>query len=108
MKDPRAYLDEIQSNLEKIRHRPATPVEAALFGMIDGLAGLQLTMLERLTALEQVAGIQPATARRAPARRRAEQPAPDARPVSDEATVVVRRPAAGADGRATTTRATRR
>ncbi|HLL89620.1 MAG TPA: hypothetical protein VK324_09970 [Tepidisphaeraceae bacterium] len=75
MKDPREYLNEIRANLEKIRaQKGVTPAESALFGMVDGLAGLQLTMLERLTALEQVAGLQPPTRRPPTSRRRGTAP----------------------------------
>ncbi len=54
MKDPRDYLREIQENLKKLQsQRNVTPAENALFGMIDGLAGLQLVTMERLAVLEQ-------------------------------------------------------
>ena len=54
MKDPREYLQEVRDNLQKIQSQgKVTPTENALFGMIDGLAGLELTTLERLTACEQ-------------------------------------------------------
>lgn len=60
MKDPRAYLDEIRQNMDKIRAQgQVTPAENALFGMVDGLAGLMLVTLERVTVLEQRLGIQP-------------------------------------------------
>lgn len=53
MRDPRDYLDEIQQNLKKIQAQPGvTPAESALFGMIDGLAGLQRLTMERVAALE--------------------------------------------------------
>lgn len=59
MKNPREYLHEVQDNLQKLRsQKQVTPTENALFGMIDGLAGLLLVTLERVTALEQAAGIQ--------------------------------------------------
>ena len=52
MKDPRDYLEEIQQNLKKIQAQPGvTPAESALFGMIDGLAGLQRLTMERVAAL---------------------------------------------------------
>ena len=77
MKDPREYLDEIRRNLKKLQsQRSVTPAENALFGMIDGLAGLQLVALERITALEKLlegremeASHHRATVRRATARR---------------------------------------
>ena len=54
MKDPRDYLEEIRQNLRKIQsQQQVTPTENALFGMVDGLAGLHLTALERITRLEQ-------------------------------------------------------
>lgn len=53
MKSPREYLDEVRQNLQKIQSQgQVTATENALFGMIDGLAGLELTTLERVTALE--------------------------------------------------------
>ena len=49
MKDANGYLDEIRENLKKIQAQgQVTPTEKALFGMIDGLAGLQMTTLEKL------------------------------------------------------------
>ena len=65
MKDPRDYQQEIQVNLKKLQAQgQVTPTENALFGMIDGLAGLQMATLERLVeinrrlqALEGAAGI---------------------------------------------------
>jgi len=54
MQNPRTYLDEIRKNLQKMQaQEKVTPAENALFGMVDGLAGLTLTQLERVTALEQ-------------------------------------------------------
>lgn len=54
MKDPRDYLQEIQTNLQKLQAQgQVTPTENALFGMIDGLAGLQRVTLERVTELER-------------------------------------------------------
>jgi hypothetical protein len=54
MQDPRHYLEEIRENLHKLQRKgQVTPTENALFGMIDGLAGLQLVTLERVTRLEQ-------------------------------------------------------
>ena len=51
MKDPRDYLKELQANLRKLQGQGrVTPTENALFGMIDGLAGLQLVTMERLAA----------------------------------------------------------
>ena len=54
MKDPRDYIQEIRDNLKKIQAQgTVTATENALFGMIDGLAGLELVTLERVTACEQ-------------------------------------------------------
>jgi len=54
MKNPSDYLDEVRENMRKIQAQgQVTPTENALFGMIDGLAGLQLSALERITRLEQ-------------------------------------------------------
>src|SRR5688500_6553780 len=62
MRDPRDYLSEIDANLRKIQAQgQVTPTENALFGMIDGLAGLQRTLLERVTLLEARVGGQPIT-----------------------------------------------
>ena len=61
MRNPRDYIDEIRTNVEKMRAQgQVTPTENALFGMIDGLGGLMLVTLERVTALEQQLGIQSA------------------------------------------------
>jgi len=50
MQDPRHYLEQIRDNLSKLQEKgQVTPTENALFGMIDGLAGLQLVTLERVT-----------------------------------------------------------
>ena len=54
MQDPRHYIEEIRQNLRKLQSQGAvTPTENALFGMIDGLAGLMLVTLDRVTALER-------------------------------------------------------
>jgi hypothetical protein len=84
MRDPRHYINQIQSNLKKIQTQPAvTPADSALFEMVDGLAGLTLTVLERLTVVEQQLGLQ-TTERRAkrprPAHREERMPAPNPRP----------------------------
>ena len=68
MKNPRHYLDEIQTNVQKMRAQgQVTPAENALFGMLDGLAGLTLQSMERIAYCEQrirdletAAGITPA------------------------------------------------
>jgi hypothetical protein len=54
MQDPRHYLEEIRENVHKLQRKgQVSPTENALFGIIDGLAGLQLVTLERVTRLEQ-------------------------------------------------------
>ena len=68
MKTPRHYLETIQQNVEKMRAQgQVTPTENALFGMVDGLAGLTLQTMERVAYCEQrirdleaAAGITPA------------------------------------------------
>ncbi|HEV2296272.1 MAG TPA: hypothetical protein VGR35_20675 [Tepidisphaeraceae bacterium] len=54
MKDADGYLNEIRENLKKIQAQgKVTPTENALFGMIDGLAGLQMTTLQRMAELNR-------------------------------------------------------
>src|SRR5687767_14505686 len=54
MKDANGYLEEIRENMKKIQAQgKVTPTENALFGMIDGLAGLQMATLERLAELNR-------------------------------------------------------
>jgi len=54
MKDADGYLNEIRENLKKIQAQgKVTPTENALFGMIDGLAGLQMATLERMADLNR-------------------------------------------------------
>ena len=54
MPDTRDYLKEIQQNLEKLKARGSiTESENALFGMIDGLAGMLHRTNERVTVLEK-------------------------------------------------------
>jgi hypothetical protein len=58
--DPLHYLREIRANVAKMQaQKTATPTENALFGMIDGMAGLMTFTLDsvadmkrRLDALE--------------------------------------------------------
>ena len=62
--DPLHYLNEIRANVTKMRAQgQVTPTENALFGMVDGLAGLMLFTLDqmadmrrRLDALEAARG----------------------------------------------------
>jgi hypothetical protein len=80
MQDPRHYLEEIRENLHKLQRKgQVTPTENALFGIVDGLAGLQLVTLERITRLEQqLADLQtPGT-----------RPLPLAEPPQQESTIV--------------------
>jgi hypothetical protein len=52
--DPRHYLDEIRANTEKMRSQgKVTPTENALFGMIDGMAGLMTFTLEQLADMRR-------------------------------------------------------
>ena len=54
MKDPDGYLKEIRENMKKIQAQgKVTPTEIALFGMIDGLAGLQMATMERMAELNR-------------------------------------------------------
>lgn len=54
MKQPHEYLDEIRDNLQKVRAKgTVTDTENALFGMIDGLAGMLHRTNERVTELER-------------------------------------------------------
>ena len=54
MKDPDGYLKENRENMKKIQAQgKVTPTENALFGMIDGLAGLQMATMERLAELNR-------------------------------------------------------
>lgn len=67
MKSPREYLDEIRQNLAKMQSQgQVTPTENALFGMIDGLAGLQLAALDQLAdAKRRIDALERATGSRA-------------------------------------------
>lgn len=52
MKNPHEYLDEIRANLRKLQSQgQIEPAENALFGMVDGLAGLQLASLNQIGEL---------------------------------------------------------
>ena len=54
MRDPRHYLDEIRENVKKMQAQgQVTVTENALFGMIDGLAGLHLATLERMAEMNR-------------------------------------------------------
>lgn len=66
MKNPRDYLNEVQQNVRKFQAQgQVTPTDNALFGMIDGLAGLLLVttdqlgdLMRRVEALEAIHGRQ--------------------------------------------------
>ena len=52
--DPHHYLDEVRQNLAKMRAQPAvTPADNALFGMVDGLAGITLYMLDQMADMRR-------------------------------------------------------
>jgi hypothetical protein len=93
MRDPRHYINQIQANLKKIQsQRAVSPADSALFEMVDGLAGLSLVLMERLTRVEQQLGLAPARRERKPKRpvRREERmaaPNPPPRPQPGEASV---------------------
>jgi hypothetical protein len=47
--NPDKYLEEIRANVQKMRAQgQVTPTENALFGMLDGMAGLMTFTLSRL------------------------------------------------------------
>ena len=47
--NPQHYLDEIRANVTKMRaQQQVTPTENALFGMIDGMAGLMIFTLQQM------------------------------------------------------------
>ena len=53
-KDPRHYLDEIRNNVQKFRDASVVgPRENSLFGMVDGLAGLTLALMENIADLKR-------------------------------------------------------
>ena len=52
-KNPREYLTEIRNNVAKFQQaQVVTPRENALFGMIDGLAGVTLALMENVADLK--------------------------------------------------------
>ena len=52
--DPVHYLREIRSNVAKLQaQKTVTPSENALFGMVDGLAGLFIFTLESVADLKR-------------------------------------------------------
>ena len=54
MTNPKHYLEEIRANTEKMRAQgKVTPTENALFGMIDGMAGLMTFTLEQMADMRR-------------------------------------------------------
>lgn len=52
-KNPREYLTEIRNNVAKFQQAQVVgPRENALFGMIDGLAGVTLALMENVADLK--------------------------------------------------------
>ena len=52
--DPLHYLNEIRDNVNKMRAQGKfTPTENALFGMLDGTAGLMLFMLDQMADMRK-------------------------------------------------------
>ena len=52
--DPLHYLNEIRDNVNKMRAQgKVTPTENALFGMVDGTAGLMLFMLNQMADMRK-------------------------------------------------------
>ena len=52
--DPLHYLREIRGNVEKLQaHGQVTPTENALFGMLDGMAGLMTFTLDQVSDLKR-------------------------------------------------------
>ena len=52
--DPDKYLDEIRANVQKMRAQGrVTPAENALFGMLDGMAGLMTFTLAQTADLKR-------------------------------------------------------
>jgi len=52
--DPAHYLREIRANVEKLQAQgKVTPTENALFGMVDGLAGLVTFALDHVAELKR-------------------------------------------------------
>ena len=53
-KNPREYLTEIRNNVAKFQQaQVVTPRENALFGMVDGLAGITLALMENVADLKR-------------------------------------------------------
>ena len=53
-KNPREYITEIRNNVAKFQQaQVVSPRENALFGMIDGLAGITLALMENVADLKR-------------------------------------------------------
>ncbi len=52
--DPLHYLREIRANVEKLQSQGhVTPTENALFGMLDGMAGMMTFTLDQVAELKR-------------------------------------------------------
>ena len=52
--DPLHYLREIRANVEKLQSQgQVTPTENALFGMLDGMAGMMTFTLDAMADLKR-------------------------------------------------------
>ena len=52
--DPVHYLREVRANVEKLQQQgKVTPNENALFGMLDGMAGLMTFTLDQVSDLKR-------------------------------------------------------
>lgn len=52
--DPLHYLREIRANVEKLQAQgQVTPTENALFGMVDGMAGMMTFTLDQMAELKR-------------------------------------------------------
>jgi hypothetical protein len=52
--DPLHYLREIRANVEKLQSQgQVTPTENALFGMLDGMAGMMTFTLDQVAELKR-------------------------------------------------------
>ena len=52
--DPLHYLREIRANVEKLQAQgQVTPTENALFGMLDGMAGMMTFTLDQMADLKR-------------------------------------------------------
>ena len=52
--DPLHYLREIRANVQKLQSQgQVTPTENALFGMLDGMAGMMTFMMDQMAELKR-------------------------------------------------------